>query len=202
MDLAEGLESKQTDSQPVPGVDVYAQSPSWKAGRKMRGSGAKYLEKRSLGEPEYPDEEVGMTAGVFQKAEKLQNLLFLSSSDMSGSTTKVGAPQELLKVEWMNPLNLCWTPDCTECILPQERFFCSFRNAGFLSQMSGTPSHHLTSFPIKHSSLSETALRCSASMFLTACPGGSYFHVCEAAHTPQPVTVPPWEALSSSTWIP
>lgn len=72
MDLAEGLVSKQTGSQPVPGVDVHAQSPSWKAGRKMRSSSAKYLEKRSLGEPEYPDEDVGMTTGIFQKAEKLQ----------------------------------------------------------------------------------------------------------------------------------
>lgn len=77
MDLAEGLVSKQTDSQPMPRVDVHAQSPSWKAGRQIRSSSAKYLEKRSLGEPEYPDEEVGMTTGIFQKAEKLQDLLFL-----------------------------------------------------------------------------------------------------------------------------
>lgn len=74
MDLAEGLVSKQIDSQPVPGVDVHAQSLSWKAGRKMLSSGAKYLEKRSLGEPEYPDEGVGMITGIFLK---LQDLLFL-----------------------------------------------------------------------------------------------------------------------------
>lgn len=139
-----------------------------------------------------------MTTGIFQKAGKLRDCYYsFLSSDMSGSRTEVGAPQQLVKVEWMNPLNLSWVLDCIECILPQECFFLFLHQECWVpSQISGTPLDHLTSFPIRHLSFSETVLWCSAYSFLISCPGSRYFHVCEAVRIPQLVTVPGKHSVS------